>query len=65
MEFIEHFDTTKPEKLLREYCSRAKPGVDKINYEKFEQNFYKTKAALKNQIAAGKYKFTRFELTVR
>lgn len=63
MEFIDLFDTTQPEELLRDYCSRAKPGADKINYEKFAQNFSKTKTELKNRIVAGKYKFTRFELT--
>lgn len=62
MEFIDLFDTTQPEELLHDYCSRAKPGVDKINYEKFAQDFSKTKTELKNRIAANKYKFTRFEL---
>lgn len=61
MEFIDVFGTEKPKQVLKEYCSRSKPGADKVNFKQFQKDFDQTILAVKTRIACRKYKFTRFE----
>ena len=63
--FIDIFDTELPYQILNDYCNRAKPGKDKVNYKKFKQDFEKTVSVVKEQIGNKKYKFTRFELALK
>lgn len=65
MKFIDVFDTEKPTQILKEYCSRSKPGADKVNFDQFQKDFDQTVTAVKARIASCKYKFTRFELALK
>lgn len=63
--FIDIFDTEVPYQVLNDYCNRAKPGKDKVNYKKFNQDFEKIVPIIKKQIEKQKFKFTRFELALK
>lgn len=63
--FADIFDTEIPCQVLNDYCNRAKPGKDKVNYKKFKQDFKKIVPVVKAQIENQKFKFTRFELALK
>lgn len=65
MEFVDIFNTDYPAKILEEYCSRAKPGADKISYKSFRTQFPQEVRKIKNRISNNKYKFTRFEIMLK
>lgn len=65
MEFLEILDTETPLKMLDEYCSRAKPGADKINYQTFRAKYSVELPLIKEKIKAHTYKFTRFEVMLK
>ena len=65
MEFVDIFNTDLPAKILEEYCSRAKPGADKISYKSFSAQFPQEVLKIKERILSNKYKFTRFEVMLK
>lgn len=65
MGFLEIFDTEAPRRILEDYCSRSKPGADKINYQHFKNDFDASLPLIKSRIASQKYKFTRFEVMLK
>lgn len=65
MSFLEIFDTDAPHRILEDYCSRSKPGADKINYQHFKNDFEASLPLIKSRIASQKYKFTRFEVMLK
>ena len=63
--FIDIFDTEVPYQVMNDYCNRSKPGKDKVNYKQFKRDFEKILPVVKSQIASQKFKFTRFELSLK
>lgn len=63
--FTDVFNTEIPYQILTGYCNRAKPGKDKVNYQKFKKDFKENLPVLKSQIESHRFKFTRFELSLK
>ena len=63
--FIDIFDTEVPYQVMNDYCNRSKPGKDKVNYKRFKRDFEKILPVVKSQISSQKFKFTRFELSLK
>lgn len=63
--FADIFDTEIPHQVLNDYCNRARPGKDKVNYKKFKQDFNNTLPVIREQIECQRFKFTRFELDLK
>ncbi len=65
MNFLDYFDNGTPQRVLEEYCSRAKPGADKLNYKKFKERFDSILPETRERVASQKYKFIKFEVMLK
>lgn len=66
MEFLDEFKNIAALKeVFDNVCRRSKPGADKITYKVFEADFNKNLETIRGKIEKKKYKFTRFEISLK
>ena len=65
MFFSEFYTVENATRVFKEHCKRAIPGADRVTAFAFEKSIVEEIHSIQSKIREGKYKFTRFEVSLK